>query len=340
MNAQRGFGLIELMIAITLGLILSTAIIQVFLASRTSYQLQESLSMIQENARFGMHFMGREVRMAGYMGCNSVGNIDVNVIAKPATYAADFVPVKGEDDVGAGHNLGAVEGTDTIQILRGGDGSVRLTGNLAPNNANVQIEDNTYNIAKGDYVLISDCTSADIFRVTNTPKESGKGTATLTHGNGSNTSNRLSKIYGGDAEVFGFEVTHFFVRDTGRDTAGGRPVLSLYSQQRATGSGGSMAAAVELVEGVENLQIVYGLDTDNDRAIDSYADASAVTDWQQVVSAKLELTLVANDEGVVGRTGSVDAQSVYDSSGQLLSNTDGRMRQVFSSVFAIRNRLP
>ena len=57
MNAQRGFGLIELMIAITLGLILSTAIIQVFLASRTSYQLQESLSMIQENARFGMHFM-------------------------------------------------------------------------------------------------------------------------------------------------------------------------------------------------------------------------------------------------------------------------------------------
>ncbi|WP_372865308.1 PilW family protein, partial [Spongiibacter sp.] len=65
----------------------------------------------------------------------------------------------------------------------------------------------------------------------------------------------------------------------------------------------------------------------------------AVTDWLEVLAVRVELTMVANDESVVGETGDVDAQSVYDAAGNLLENADGRMRQVFSSVFAIRNRL-
>lgn len=339
MYRYRGFGLIELMIAITLGLILSTAIIQVFLASRTTYQVQESLSMIQENARFGMHFMGKEIRMSGYMGCNSVGNIEVNVIAKPAS-AVDFLPLQGEDDVAKSNDFNALAGTDTLEIKRGSDDAVTLTGNLAPSNSSIQIEDNTYNIVKNDYVLVSDCTSADVFRVTNTPKEAGKGTTSLDHGSAANSSNRLSKIYGGDSEVFGFQTTRFFIRDSGRDTAGGQPIYSLYSQQRSLGSGGAMGAAVELIEGVENLQLEYGIDSDGDRAINRYVKAPAVADWNTVLSVRVELTLAANDVGVVGRSGQADAQSVYDTSGQLIDNTDGRMRQVFSSVFAVRNRLP
>lgn len=338
MRLQRGFSLVELMIAITLGLVLSAAIIQVFLASRASYQVQESLSMIQENARFGMHFMGRELRMAGYVGCKSVGDIELNVIASPA--ADDLRALQGEDNIGEGNALNALPGSDTVEILRAGDGSVRLTGNLAPNNANVQIEDNSHNIVKGDYVLISDCMSADLFRVSNSPKPSGKGSTTLTHANGINTSNRLSKIYGADAEVFGFERTLFFIRDTGRKTASGLPIISLYRQQLGLGSGGAMTAAEELVEGVENMQLLYGLDTDGDSAVDRYASADTISDWQVVVSARLELTLVANDPGVVGRSGAANAQNIEDASGNALSNEDGRMRQVFSSVFAIRNRLP
>lgn len=340
MRAQRGFGLVELMIAITLGLILSTAVIQVFLASRSSYQLQESLSMIQENARFAMHFMGRELRMAGYAGCKSVGDLEVNVIASPAAGADDFLALQGQDNISASNDLGALEGSDTVEILRAGDASVRLTGNLAPSNANVQIEDNRHNIAKGDYVLISDCASLDIFRVSNSPKPSGKGTTTLAHAAGVNSGNRLSKIYGADAEVFGFERTLFFVRDTGRVTASGQPITSLYRQQRALGSGGALGAAEELVEGVENMQLQYGIDSDGDAAVDRYASAAAVTDWEAVVSARLELTLVANDGGVVGRSGTANAQSIEDASGNTVGNEDGRMRQVFSSVFAIRNRLP
>lgn len=338
MYRYRGFGLIELMIAITLGLILSTAIIQVFLASRTTYQVQESLSMIQENARFGMHFMGKEIRMSGYMGCNSLGNVNVNVIAKPASAVA-FVPLLGENNVGNSNDFNALPGSDTLEIKRGSDEMITLTGNLALGNDQLRIEDNTHNFVKGDYLLASDCSSADIFRITNAPKKAGEGTTTLIHDTSANSSSNLSKVYGADTDIYGFETTRFFVRDTGRTNASGQAIYSLFSQQRAIGSGGTMGAAVELIEGVENLQLEYGIDANEDRAIDRYVDASLVSDWNTVVSVKVELTLVGNDPGVVGQTGQTDAQSVYDSAGQLLKNADGRMRQVVSSVFAVRNRL-
>ncbi len=338
-SRQQGLSLVELMIAITLGLVLSAAVIQVFLASRSSYRVQESLSLIQESARFAMDYIGREVRMAGYMGCNSTGGITPNVIAKPPA-DAEFQAVEGVDNVASGNALGALPGTDVLNIRRSSSQAIRLTGNLTPNNANVQVEDNSLGFIQGDFVLISDCASADIFRITNSPKESGKGQTTLTHASNSNTSNKLSKIYGADAEVFGFVASTFFVRDTGRTTGGGNAVTSLYFRDRPIASGGVTSAATELVEGVENLQLAYGIDDDGDRSVDRYAGAASVTDWEEVLSVRVELTMVAMDEGVVGTTGSDNAQTVYDSAGNLINNADGRMRQVFTSVFALRNRLP
>jgi type IV pilus assembly protein PilW len=193
------------MIAITLGLALSAAVIQVFVATRTSNRMQDSLSMIQENARFAMAFLGKEIRMAGYMGCSSVGNIEPNVIAKPAS-DVDFIPVVGQDNVAAGHERDAVPGTDVIRIKRGSDETIKITGNLSPNNANVQIENNSIDIKQNDYVLIADCSTADIFRVTNSPKGEGKGKTTLAHASSNNSNNRLSKIYSGDADTFLFGI--------------------------------------------------------------------------------------------------------------------------------------
>ena len=115
---------------------------------------------------------------------------------------------------------------------------------------------------------------------------------------------------------------------------------SLYFRERAIASGGAHSAATELVEGVENLQLMYGVDDNDDRSVDRYIAAGSVSDWETVLSVRVELTMVALDEGVVGKTGADNAQTVYDSEGKLINNSDGRMRQVFTSVFALRNRLP
>lgn len=342
-KGQQGFGLVELMIAITLGLLLSAAVIQVFLASNSSSKLQESLAQVQENARFAMRFLGEEIRMAGYMGCNSIGNVAVNIIAVPAA-TVDFGPATalvGEDNVVAGNALSAVVGSDVLHLKRASDDPIRLTGNLAPSNANIQIEDNSLGFVQGDYVMVSDCLNADVFRITNNPKTTGKGNTTLTHANGqTNSDNRLSKIYGPDAEVFGFQNLDFFVRDTGRDTPAGNPIHGLYMQRLMQGSGGVTAAAIELVEGVETMQITYGVDNDGDRGVDQYLAAGAVADWSRVLSVRISLQMVGPEENIVGKSGSATAQEVRDANGNIVANNDGRLRQVFTNVFAIRNKLP
>lgn len=63
---QSGFSLIELMIAMTLSLLLLGAVIQVFLSSRLTSELSNDVSRIQENGRFSLEFLARDIRMAGY----------------------------------------------------------------------------------------------------------------------------------------------------------------------------------------------------------------------------------------------------------------------------------
>ncbi|NIK34455.1 type IV pilus assembly protein PilW [Xanthomonas arboricola] len=67
--AVAGLSLIELMIALLISSILLIGVIQVFAASRTAYQLSQGIARNQENARFAMDFLTRDIRMAGHAGC-------------------------------------------------------------------------------------------------------------------------------------------------------------------------------------------------------------------------------------------------------------------------------
>ena len=71
MHRQSGVSLIELMIALVIAALLTLGMIQIFVGSKTAYQVQEGLSRIQENGRFSLQFVERNARLAGYMGCGS-----------------------------------------------------------------------------------------------------------------------------------------------------------------------------------------------------------------------------------------------------------------------------
>lgn len=66
---QHGLSLIELMVAITLALLLILGLVQVFSASRASYQMAQGLARTQENGRFAMEYLQRDARMVGHLGC-------------------------------------------------------------------------------------------------------------------------------------------------------------------------------------------------------------------------------------------------------------------------------
>jgi len=66
---QKGVSLIELMIAVTLSVFIAAALIALFINSKQSYRINENMSRLQENARFAVTFLSRDLRMADYRTC-------------------------------------------------------------------------------------------------------------------------------------------------------------------------------------------------------------------------------------------------------------------------------
>ncbi|MBV4456596.1 prepilin-type N-terminal cleavage/methylation domain-containing protein [Pseudomonas sp. COR58] len=66
---NRGFGLIELLVALALGLIVVLGVVQIFIAAKNTYASQNSAAAMQEDARFVLSKMIQEIRMVGMFGC-------------------------------------------------------------------------------------------------------------------------------------------------------------------------------------------------------------------------------------------------------------------------------
>ena len=67
-NTKNGFTLVELMVAMTLGLLIVLGVIQVMMSNQISYRTNDELSRIQENGRFALDLLANDIRMAGYQG--------------------------------------------------------------------------------------------------------------------------------------------------------------------------------------------------------------------------------------------------------------------------------
>ena len=72
---RSGFGLIELMVALALGMLVVLGMTQMFSSCREAYLSQQSSAMLQEDARYVLSKLAREIRMAGMLGCLSIDRI-------------------------------------------------------------------------------------------------------------------------------------------------------------------------------------------------------------------------------------------------------------------------
>ncbi|MHB1331032.1 MAG: PilW family protein [Sulfuriferula sp.] len=331
-RSQRGFSLVELMVAMTLGLIVLGAVGYLYLGSRQTFRTTDAVARIQENARFALQTMAYDVRMAGYVGCAGLGTQTKSIAnSLPAVNMSNAIT--GWDSGAGAAAFGGVNRVagDAISIIGAFGGGVNLTGNLAPANANVKVLGNPYGFQKDDVLVVTDCKNADIFQVTNSPGNAGSTTlpTTLTIGNGSNTGNRVVD-YGQDAYVMKIEQYTYFI---GTNPSGGR---SLYRSSLSEGT-------VEVADNVWDMQIQYGIDPTNSGSASSYSTAGAVANWSQVVSARISLLLVSQDNVL-------SAPQTYtyysDTSAAPTSFTPGagapdrlRMHQVFTTTVGVRNRL-
>lgn len=303
-RAQQGFGLVELMVALVLGLILIGGTLSIFLSNQQAFRSNEGLARVQENARIAFELMAREIREAGGNPCGAqlVGNVVNNA---DTTWSLNW---DGGSVIGASGTqtittvvtgtatANRVTATDAIQVLSASLGpSIRVVSSVTATAA-INVTTSTHNIGTNDFVLVCDGTSAGIAQVT-----SVDGTAihhvsggTTTPGNCSqglgyptdcSSSTGKSKLFQAGGYVSELTAGVWYVGYNGR---GGTSLYRL-----------SPVGADEIAEGVTDMQIDYLLRSTSTGNLDSdWVDAASVPAWtpgedKQVVAVRLNLTLAS-----------------------------------------------
>ena len=291
MDRQRGFSLVELMVAVTIGLIILAAVSGIFVTSKTTYNTQDNLARLQENARFAIHYLADDVRKAGYSGClESVVNTQINLNNPTAFNFNAKIALEGMDNTASGNwfpsstvltptNLRP--GTDAITMRSATSSGISITKYMPPTSAELNISAMpTGMFSDGDILMVSNCTNADIIQITNVQLSSLKlqhAPGVAVSGNpsipGNQTPHELSSGYGSGpppAQVMKFTSRIYYVMNRANPDGSTTPVLVRQD------NGGALQ---ELIEGVENMQIVYGIDTDPtaDGAPNLYVRANQVS---------------------------------------------------------------
>jgi len=318
-DKQTGMTLVEIMIAITISLVLLAGILQVFMSTKQSYNIQQALSRVQENARLVTDVMLRDITSSGYMGCLGASNQVKNTLANQTTNFDFLTAIEGTE--------GATGAPDSIIIRRVSEGTaIPVVEPMTNLRAPIRLDDTHMNyssLEQWDVVTVSDCAGAAVFMITNDPSASGgviQHVADVEADSGanlgqSNTTDDLERIFGSasatTAKIYRVGTTSYQVQtsESGKTT-------SLF-----------MTPGGELVEGVEDLQIQYGIangiaGSATPVIAESYVNADEVTNWNNVMSVRI--TFVVN-------------------SGDLIINPgdgDGRLRKSFTTTIRLRNRVP
>ncbi len=335
-NSQAGFGLVEIFVAIAIGLVLLAGMSQIYVSNKQSYRTSEAVARLQENGRFALIKLSEDLRMAGFWGCGSGGlAITNNLKYDPDNPAEDAL-------YGFGDGIGGTDGdTDVINIQYSTNSGIKVEPPMmVQTSAEIHVTQNNI-LDRGDIIMVCDISSGDIFQITNnaTPGANAAkdSVAHSTGGDvvpgneshvpcsgGAGNKHCLSKVYSTNARIMKPVKISYFVA-TG---AAGTPALF----RSANG------VSLELVEGVENMQVRYGVDTNGDLAVDSYMNATGVSDWSNVMSVRVSLLVSSIEENVVpsAQTYAYD----YDGNGTVDSVTagDNRLRHVFTATINLRNR--
>lgn len=325
---QRGLTLIELMVAMTLGLVLVAAVANLAVQTSRSQGELEKAGRQLENGRYALELLAEEIMHAGFYGRYDTGERypggslpDPCVTADPALLAEAMpLVVQGYDGpVGAPpitclSDADHVDGTD-ILVLRRTSTTATALGSLA--SGEVYLQSNFRN------ALVRVAPTADF---------------TLTERDGSASTARKYRV-----DIY--FVSPCRTPDAGGSCSatsdGGSPVPTLKRMELTSVGGTPQMQVVPLVDSIENLQIDYGIDYNNDGAPDAsggaaYKTVPASTDeWQDVVMLRLHLLARSPEPS----TGYADNKS-YDMglSGSIDSPGDSYKRHVFTVAVRAVNR--
>ena len=343
-----GFGLIELMVAMSISLLLLGGVVAIFMSSRHSYETTDRMSRVQENGRYALDQLVDDVRAAGFVGCARVPKYVSNTLRSPTDVKWNMLDsgVRGYQNVtGTTYSPtlattdvpGVVTGSDVLLVRRPKRDStpLRLQADQGASTNDLTVPNvTTSGLAVNDIALVYSCEAQTYFQVTGFAGgviSHAAGSTTLTpetnttSAGPNNVTNDLSYSYRRNAEVIPMETVFYYIRAS---TSGPTGSTSLYRKIGAN-------TQEELVEGVERMQLRFGVDTTGDGVVDNYVTADLVTDWTAVLSVEIGL-LVRSIDGY-GTDRDTVSRPLLDTT--VAAANDNRLRQVFTTTTGVRNRI-
>ncbi|MDD5365235.1 MAG: PilW family protein [Gallionellaceae bacterium] len=349
-RTQLGVTLVEVMVSMAIGLLLVAGMIGLYISQSQGSRQSLSFSRMQENARYAFELIGRDLRMVGDTGCyrnTIVSTLDATT--RGYWYGAvDSQPLIGYED--------AATTAPTINslrsnVLRGDALAVLRVDGETPNIISSYTQSSgvftltaTPNLSADDIVVATNCQTAVVGRVDSVAGQNVTTTAT--------TANGATASLAANSRLYALSGHLYYIRNNG---AG---IPSLYRQDFDNGS----TAGVELVEGVEDMQIMYGVDTtgiadtDGNGSVDAYVTADQVTatapgssdanKWSnRVLSVRVDLLIRSVENNVATNAQSFPAAywpfstpTVVVSGGSAVAQ-DRRLRKQFTATFTLRGRV-
>ena len=279
LRRSRGLTLLELLVALAIGIFLVGGVISLFLASKRSYTETDRFARVAESGRFALVTLGRDLRQAGFFGAAGLVNLttdpDTGAVSGDCTAPADAYGYANYFQVvrasGTGQAVGCVTDAvpDSDVIIIKSVRAVPLTDGARDNRTDDDgVIDTPEAINNQRVYILANTDRGVLFR-------GADGTPP-------------TLLAGGDVpqgEAWQYQVFVYYVR------AGNVPTLSRKTLGWDATNNRLAILTEDLVEGVEQMRVQLGEDRTLDGNVDVLVDATQVVDWTRVLSAQPNLLL-------------------------------------------------
>jgi type IV pilus assembly protein PilW len=347
--SQQGFSLVELMVSSLLGLIISYAVLEIYLTQSQFYKTSNSQSLILNTENALINLLTPSIRSAGFLGCGTIATATSTLNAgspdplgsmntEPTLIRGyngsgssfSFSQTNPANDTNSSHWAPTLPSSLTGQTQQGSDVFIVLGASpetspigvtqIDPGSDlfGVQSTANT-SIASGQLGAVSDCGKSVIFQIT------GVGATSITHTSSSGAMHNASSAFPVNfplgAQFIQLQQTAFFIaQGQGGQSSLMRGILN-----------GSSWTIEPLIPGIEFMKVEYGIGDNG--LITQYVSANGVPDWSKVYALRLGFL-------ISGKIGSANIKTMYT----VLNTTvtvpaDSLLRHTFEMTIQLRNSL-
>ncbi|HKS55308.1 MAG TPA: PilW family protein [Steroidobacteraceae bacterium] len=270
---QRGLSLIELMVSLVIGALLIAGAVTVYMQSRNTYRTNDVASRMQEVARYALDVMAPDVRLAGYWGLtNRPDSFTNGAGAVTKDCAANFTANVAQP----------IQGLDALAT--GGTGY--------PAGWQCTIPAGFKKVDWSDILIVRRGGADPVaFEAGRVQIQSNRETAAL-FSNGS-----LPAGFGaGDlSETHDMMVGVYYVAES-TTTLNGRRMFSLHRQTLVAGP---TLQDEEIISGVQDMQVQFGLDVDGNGTVERYVNPEDVIPaGARIATVQLWLLVVAEEREI------------------------------------------